>query len=1561
MLFAVISSSAHIEPTAPTTSSTQVLCNIWEACLGYSPAKPSDDFFAKGGHLRAAARAVHAIRSVIVSAQRDDVTIDFLYLNRTPKALVSALGNVELDPSRMAWPSLQLPPRQADGRRSCTALASPSQLRMWLLQQQRPASWDYNIPAFFSVRGPVSAAQMRSAAIDAVGRHESLRTTLAMGPDGNLLQMVHSAEEAARWEFFETFDLRGLPASDRQSTLQRLVDERARTRFDCARGPLLRGFYAELDAERGCLGLVVHHAVFDGTSGAAIVREMALSALGKPVLAPTMQYTDFARWQLDQLASGACDRDFAYWQRQLLDVEPLPLPLDRPRSTNPVLRVSDSPANGRSIGFSWPAELSSRAATVAKQRGVTTYVLLAAAFSSVLQRWAGCDEVTLGTAMGGRSMAAFDGLCGNLVNTVVLRTAVDPASPFAELLQTMRRRVFDAFEHQAAPFEEVVRRLGGSLNREVGRHPIFDVFFVYQSGDAAPFFDTQTVGQLEISRDYWHGDVCQMDISLTMWRKDGKLAGSLEFNADLFDTSTMSRLLDNLRLFLEAALDNPMQPVGFVPILSKADTEKLNAFGLTPREGAASCIHELFEAQVRRTPDAVALDFEGSQQSTYRQLSARSNSLARRLRRLGVGSESLVGIYMDKSIEAYLSIFSVLKAGGCYTTLDPEHPADRTQFMLDDSRLRLVLTVSALLSKLRQALPSGGAVQVLALDSESDWESESSDALADVTVSPRQMAYMIYTSGTTGRPKGVCIEHRNVYNVHLNGAVNCGVGDRYFAFLALSFDPHMDDLRAALFNGGTLCFAARATMLNNLSGLLAQMEITHVAVTPSVAAVLDPALVLPCLRVLIVGGEPMTAALIAQWSSLVALYNIYGPTENTICCMTNLCRPETSHLNIGRPYVNCAAYILNEQLQPLPPGCIGELHFGGAQVARGYWQRPELTAEKFIRDPFRPNDPSARMLKTGDLARFMPDGSIECLGRRDTQVKLRGNRIELGEIESVLLAMPEVLRAAVVLQQLRSATLVAYVVPRLPVAAADEQRLVHGIIEHCRSRLTSYMVPTFVMLLPHLPLTTSGKLDTRALPKPAQLTPSASGQPRVGPRNSLERALWTACLQILPVAEAELSVLDDFFELGGHSLLAMQFVGKTRALYGDRLPLSLSMLFDLKTIDAMARSLSENGVSLDVAATAPLGAAADGALSHAAGLPLAPVRLEHGFECPASNGQARLWLIQQNEPSSNAYNVPSFFRFSGPLDLHRLQQCTTALVSRHEVLRTTVSMSPDGTLLQRVHGRGSDLALRTGRLAVSTGSASSLEDYVRSEAGAPFDLAAGPLVRFAVRTLTDGPGGVFSMVAHHATVDGWSCAVLLLELQRLWRPEPMPAVAVQYADFSEWQRATHTSAARLEASAGYWRDNLAGMQLLDLPRDHPRPTDGRTSPCGHVKLQLAPELVAQLDQLAARSNASMFMVFTAGLMAVLHRWSGEPDDVPLGAVLSGRTQQQLDSVVGFLANTVVLRGAVQPQMTFAALLEQVRSTVLAAMDHQVGRPGFCGFGSIVLQGRRVVRRSGQQT
>ncbi len=1499
------------EFVAPRTPAEELLAALWVPLLSVAQVGAHDDFFRLGGHSLLATQLVSRIRETF------GVELALRRIFERP-VLADLAVEIERGGRGQDVPPLVPAGRPVSGENDLPL--SFAQERLWFLDQFQPGSAAYNMPAAVRLRGDLDVPAFRRSLREVVRRHESLRTTFGVGGGGNGRPVQVIAAEP-RLEIPEV-DLRALPAAQRERTVRRLAAEEAGYSFDLAEGPLLRVALLRGDGEWIVL-LTMHHIVSDGWSVNVLIREIAalygafVAGRPSPLAELPVQYADFAQWQRGWLAGEVLEEQIEYWRRRLRGAPPLlELPTDRPR---PAVQSQ----RGRQHPWAVPADVGEALAALCRSEGATLFMGLMAAFQGLLQRYTGREDVIVGTPVAGRNRLETEGLIGLFLNSLVLRVDLSGNPDFGQRLARTREVTLGAYAHQDVPFEKLVQEL--APERNMSHSPLFQVMLVLQNAPDEPLdMAGMTLEPVVAGEDGIEEDIAvKLDLTLSMTKTPRGLAGGVEYNRDLFDAATLSRLLGHFEVLLRGMVERPDLSPLELPLLTAAEEAQLLEWNDTVVSFPEDIpVHRLFEERVEQAPDRTAVVFQEAA-LTYRELNERANRLAHALRSGGFGAEERVGICVERSLEMVVAVLGVLKAGGAYVPLDPSHPRERLAWVLRDAGARVLLTGDGVAQRLPDLL--GEVERVIRLDGDREEISRFPAENPAGLPLPQGLAYVIYTSGSTGQPKGVQIPHRALVNFLASMARRPGLteDDAVLAVTTLSFDIAGLELLLPLLAGGRVIVAPAEVTGDGvaLARLLKDSGATVMQATPATWRLLLESgwEGEPDLRVLC-GGEALPRELAGRLLDKVeSLWNLYGPTETTVWSTAGLVERGEGPVPLGAPIANTRLHLLDAAGQPVPAGVPGELFIGGDGLARSYLGRPALTAERFVPDPFASarGTPGARMYRTGDLVRRRAGGALEFLGRTDFQVKIRGFRIELGEVEAVLAALPGVREAVVVVRSDGSVRsdrssggqrLVAYVVGNV---SAGELR------GHVETYLPGYMVPSVFVTLEALPLTPNGKVDRKALPAPddGALVSAAS---YVAPRTPTEEKLaeiWAGLLSRRPGAG------DDFFRIGGHSLLATQLVSRIREGFGIELP--LRQVFERPTLEALALEIE-----------AITGGVTGGGAGGEAAPPLRPVSREG--DLPLSFAQQRLWFLDQLQPGSHAYNMPAAVRLHGRLDTGAFLSTLREIARRHESLRTRFAVRGGRTVQVIAAEPDLEMPVVDLRALPAEWREAAVRLLAEEERRRTFDLAAGPLIRATLLRLgEDEHAGLLTL--HHIVSDGWSIGVLIREIAALYtafttgRPSPLPELPIQYADFAVWQR-EWLQGEVLEAQLAWWRRVLAGHSTLQLPTDRPRPAIQRFNGAAE-RLAFGRVASQAFLDLGARQGLTSYMTMLAGFQALLYRYS-EQDDVVIGATVAGRDRGELEPLIGFFVNTLPMRAVLSGRPSFRELFAQVRETTLGALSHQ---------------------------
>ena len=1168
---------------APRSETEHRIAEIWQSVLGIQAIGAYDDFWELGGHSLLATQVISRLKEKF----HIPLPLRALFEMPTIAKLAEETARLQMNSENATTASQSSSSPSFGGSdvqttairrvdRTGKLALSYGQQRLWFISQLEPDNAAYNVPAAVRVMGPLDRESLERTLREIVRRHESLRTRF-VSLNGEPQQII----DASIGVELPVTELSHLSEPERETEARRLALQEAQQPFDLARGPLFRVKLLRLDSQDHVLVFNMHHSVSDAWSVGVVVREVSAIyksfSAGQPSPLPELaiQYADFSAWQRELLSGPLLTEQQDYWKRKLAAVEPLMLPTDRPRT-------SMQRQDGALSHFTLPLELTEALKTLSRKQGATLYMILLAAFQALLCRYSGQSDIAVGSPIAGRSRTETEGLIGFFINTLVLRTDLTGQPDSMELLRRVKETTLEAYANQDVPFEKLVEVL--LPQRDLSRTPLFQVMFVLQN---VPWTALQlgTAKMLPFNVDT---GAAQFEISLFLGETASGMEGFVEYNTDLFEAASVARMIAHYQMLLRGIVADPSQSIAVLPLLSvnerKQVIEEWNRTGCEIPEGT---LVELFEEQVQRSLAAVALTYD-EEQLTYRELNERANQVGWYLRERGVGPDVVVGICVDRSAEMLVGLLGIWKAGGGYLPLDPDFPAERLRYMVEDSRPVLLLTQERLEPRLMEA----GAEEVLCLDR--DWETIRKQPVTNPKRfgSAENVAYIIYTSGSTGRPKGVMVIHEAVMNfLHaMTSALGMREDDVLAAVTTVSFDIAGLELYLPLITGGRILLISRETArdAHQLHQKLIQQPVTMMQATPSTWSmlVLDGWQPRSGLKILC-GGEALNRELAAKLVSHdVTLWNLYGPTETTIYSSLKQLN-DSDPITIGKPIANTQMYVVDKEMEPVPVGIPGELYIGGAGLARGYWNRPELTAERFVPDPFVSQDGAGgeRLYRTGDLVRWLADGDLEYLGRLDQQVKIRGFRVELGEIEAALQEHKGVRQAVVIAREDAAGDkrLVAYVVVEPENEENDQENRRAGpseLREHLRSKLPEYMVPSAYVQLEELPLNHNGKIDRKSLP---QLDTDTPEQEYVGPRNATEEILCRLWQEVL--RRDRVGVHDDFFKIGGHSLLAAQAAVRMRENFKVDIP--LRRMFDAPTIAQLAEVIDQVLQTAGVSGTQP--------------------------------------------------------------------------------------------------------------------------------------------------------------------------------------------------------------------------------------------------------------------------------------------------------------------------------------------------------------------------------------
>lgn len=1469
---------------ASGTPIEELLSVMWQQVLGIETAGVDESFFDLGGHSLLATQVISQVRQVFGV----EVSLRQFFEEPTINSLAAAIDQLQREENRWVKPSL---------KRVVRAGAAPlsfAQQRLWFIERFLSERSLYLIPVAVRLEGRLNLAAFEQSFQEVIRRHEVFRTHIEEF-DGQPAQVIEDEVKLP----LQIVDLSGLNPDEQFREVQQLAQSSAERSMELTRAPLMRLHLLRLAPARHVLALVLHHIVTDGWSNAVLTDEVAqlyhdyrkgnASALAEL----DVQYGDYAAWQREWLTGKVLEDQLSYWRRQLEDAPTtLALPADHMRPAQPTYAGAQQVAQ-------FDASLLRAIEKLNRREGVTLFMTLMACLQCLLYRYSGQEDICVGTAIANRTQAEVEKLIGFFVNTLVMRSRLEPRMDFAGLLKQVRDVALGAYAHQDIPFEQLVELI--APDRQLDSTPFFQVVLAVQN---TPVRALQ-LDELSLTPLALKARTAKFALTMDVKESAGGLSITVEYSTELFDHSSISRLLRHFEVLLEAAVETPRRALASLPLLTDAETHSvLTEWNDTetayPRDES---VVELFEKEVEQNPDAIALVYV-DQQLTYRELNTRAGQLAGHLHALGAGPEIRVGLCVERSLEMMIGMIGILKAGGVYVPLDAEYPTERIAFMLSDSAISMIVTQE----KFRSRFNSTGALLV-SLDGDRRLISTVSGAGTQAG----NTAYVMYTSGSTGRPKGVCITQRSIVRLVKNTNYAQLSGDEVFLqFAPISFDASTLEIWGSLLNSARLVIhPAGDASLEELADVLQRYEVTTLWLTGGLFQQMVEFKVesLRGLRQLLAGGEALSVPHVRRvLGENVKLINGYGPTENTTftCCFPmDHATPLGLSVPIGRPIANTQVYLLDHNLEIVPAGVPGELHAGGDGLAWGYLNLPDLTAATFVPNPHGAA-PGSRLYKTGDLARYRGNGTLEFIGRLDHQVKLRGFRLEPEEIAAVLKEHPSVREAVVIVRETstRDKQLVAYFVPN---SFCPEPELK----SYLKNRLPGYMVPAAFVRLAELPLTANGKIDRASLPwRDLARTDSTS----TAPHTLVEELLVGIWQQLL--GHAEIGIDDDFFDLGGHSLIATQVASRVRQVF--QLDMPLRWLFEAPTvallaarIETLLRDERRREVMPELSPAARAG------------------------EIPLSFAQQGMWVLNEMLPGLTVHNIQAVTRLSGRLNPAILQQSFGEIVRRHEVLRTRF-VTRGGRTIQEIDPP----ALPSLPIVDLSALAESERDQVRSglmrrEQQRVFDFSRGRFLRLSLLRLAD-LDHVLVLTMHHIVTDGWSLGILGREITGHYRafcegrPSLFPELPVQYADYAIWQR-QWLSGALLESQTNYWRERLKDVpKRLRLGGKRPRSTVVR---CASRTVKLPADLCDALRRLSRDQGVTLFMTLLAAYKTLLYRYTGQ-EQIPVGAPFANRGSAESENLIGFFVNMLVLSTNLEGNPSFVDLLERVKNVTLEAYAHQ---------------------------
>jgi amino acid adenylation domain-containing protein len=1449
--------------------------------------------------------------------------------------------------------SQEEPQENPPARPTIFPLSYPQE-RLWFLQRFKPESDFYNVLAAWRIQGDLNLLTLKMCLVEVVRRHEILRTCFVLGEDEQPKQKVLREMIDVR---LPLIDLSDTDVNEREEQAKHIVLEEAAKPFNLEQLPLFRSVLVRLGDHEHILGLSMHHIICDLWSvkvlmdewGALYETHSKSNEENSPLPEPRLQYGDYALQQWQWMQGGKFEQQMRYWKEQLNGMpHVLHLPTDFTRPRRQSFR-------GETESCTFSGALLEELNAIGKPERASLFMALLAAFEILLMRYSGQEDFGVGIPVANRKKRDTEGLIGFCLNTLVMRADLLGEMSFREVMRKTREAVLEGFEHQDLPFEKLVQEL--APDRDVSRTPIFQIMFTVQDGASKRF----NFGELQVSEVKVDLPTSKFDLLMIVAEEQGEnqrgAIVQLNYATDLFESETMRRMLGHYENLLRTVVENPDWRICDLPLLSPQEIEQLHRWNQTEKNYLRDkSVAALFEEQAEHIPAALAVEYQ-NQKLTYEDLNRRANRLAHYLRSLGVAPNTRVCICVERSIEMVVALLAVVKTGGACVPLDPAYPQERLQFMLQNSAPVAVLTQSHLLPifhEIQRNKVRREELRVIDLESPIIWNAQPESNPEYTSADPESVVYVIYTSGSTGQPKGVAMPMRAMMNLltfQMTQSTS-GAPQRTLQFAALGFDVSFQEIFSTLCAGGSL-------VLIEEDKRLSPADLTHYVIEKRIERLFIPVVGLQmlaegvaqmganagekeridcALQHVIVAGEQLRIddRIRALFERLAPcrLDNQYGPTETHLACAFRL--PIQSKLwpalpPIGRPIANTQIYILDKYRQTVPVGVVGEIFIGGAGVAQGYWNRPELTEQCFLENHLA-KEKGARMYRTGDLGRWSADGTIEYVGRNDFQVKIRGYRIELGEIEAVLQLEKGVRGCAVVVRAGANGNkqLVAYV-----AGESTTQELRQALKE----KLPGYMIPSAIVVLRELPLTGNGKVDRLALPGLDALELSEATDQNDAPRTSTEAQLAGIWREVLLVSR--IGMHSNFFDLGGHSLLATLMATRMRNALGIDVPVraifespTIAELAEVIDLDLRQTELRESGLPNKVVI-------AKSAQANRTEKPCAEPANVRSSLFPLSYPQEQLWFLDRLQPGSDFYNVSLAWRVKGDLDLLQLERSLEQIVQRHEILRTRYVMTEDGQPRQEVMDEGIEIRLRFTDLLDNDDDESQKEQAARKiltdDGSRGFDLSQAPLIRGVLVRIGEKDHAL-GLTLHHVVCDDWSLKLLMNEWSTLYEAyvkgeeSPLPELQLQYGDYALEQR-QKMQGNLIGRQMEYWKKQLEGMpQVLDLPTDKPRPVH-QSFRGGTEHRCLSADLRDRLNALAKRERASLFMTLLAAFQVLLMRYSGQRD-FGVGTVVANRDRRETENLIGFFLNTLVMRARFHGEPIFREVLQRVRQSALGAFEHQ---------------------------
>ncbi|MFP7658500.1 amino acid adenylation domain-containing protein, partial [Chryseobacterium proteolyticum] len=1453
------------EYIAPATTIEIGLAKIWEEVLNVEKVGITDNFFELGGH---SLIIVQVINKTFKELGKSISFKDF-FANPTIAGLTKKMS----DSDYSAIPIVS---------QSESYLVTPSQNRLWLLSQFQGGSLAYNMPTAIKLTGILNVEVFQNSFRHLINKHEILRTYFKINETGELRQFILSEKEVVfEIDFFDYQDKEPKDLENHLITLNNIP-------FNLEQAPLVKASLVKVSATEHIFFFSRHHIIGDGWSSKIMISEIieAYNNLldNKEIKQSELkiQYKDYAAWLQNESNLDAIKVSEKYWLNQFSgEIPVLELPAFK---TRPLIKTN----NGSHISNRYSHDFLNKLQQFSKEENVTLFMTLMAGVNALLYKYSGQNDVIMGTPLAGREHPDLENQIGLYLNTLAIRTKFKGESSFLDLLALQKHTLLEAYQYQNYPFDLLVDQL--NLKRDSSRSALFDVMIALQNqNQVKSLYNTQSLQGLEVEEYVFENKTAQFDMSFIFTELEDGLSLTIQYNTDIYDDFLVERIFAHFENLLVNSIADSSKTVDQINYLLSSEKQHLLVdFNATeviyPKD---KTIIDLFEEQVEKTPDNTAVVFE-QKAFTYHELNELSNQLAYYLREnYSIQADDLIGIKLDRSENLIVAVLGILKSGGAYVPIDPNYPQDRIDFIIKETQSKIILDDAEL---------------VLFVQQNQKYRNSNPERINK----PSDLAYVIYTSGTTGNPKGVMVENKSVVRlVKPCSYFPLGQKNTLLSTGAISFDATILEYFGTLLNGAKLILASQDDLLQNekLEGIINKNNVDSLWMTASwFSYVADSNInVFRNIKRLIVGGDvvsPHHVKKVLNTFPGIRISNGYGPTENTTFSLTHeIDHSDYTTIPLGKPISNSSAYILDAGLSLVPTGVVGKIYVGGAGVARGYLNRPDLTGEKFISNPFVQGD---TLYDTGDLGRWLPDGSVEFLGRKDNQVKIRGFRIELGEIETTLLQSSNVLKQAVVVTKGSEGNkiLAAYYVSDHEIDKKELQNTLSRL-------LPEYMVPDYYVQLDVIPLTSNGKADLKALP---ELNDSdLIKEEYVEPSTEIEKQLAAIWQEVLGLPK--IGINDNFFDLGGHSLIISQVINRIQKQLGSSV--SYKDFFANATISGLSKILKSKKYSV---------------ISKAS---------ESEFY-PLTGSQSRLWVLSQLEGGSLAYNMPGAVRLKGNVDTAKFQTSFELLIERHEILRTCFKATQLGEVYQYiVPASAVDFQIIEKDLRFMINQEKLLSDYLKQSNNETFDLEHAPLLRATIIQLKDDEF-LFFLTLHHIIGDGWSMEILISEVIKIYnalleeKEAELPQLEIQYKDYAVWRNEEQKNE---EASENYWLTQFSGtLPVLELPGSNARPLV-QTYNGANVTQRFSKEFSDRLQSFSKEQDVTLFMTLMSGINALLYRYTGQ-DDIIIGTPIAGREHSDLENQIGLYLNTLAIRTRLKEEFSFHDLLTTQKETLLEAYEHQ---------------------------